>query len=249
MVGLVELPVRELLARNTIWQRIEDVRLLSGEILLSFDDGPNSIADTTARLLDVLQREDVRAAFCVCGKCVRSAPELVRRMMAEGHFIVNHGDRHQPLALFSEEAFEKEVRDCDAAIEAAVQIPSFTTPLFRPACGWWTPTVKHQLPRLKKSVLPITHFGQDTSMTRHTYLRWVERTRHAARRDQGGIFVLHDGRLRFWGEIGYDVTNQDSSAYRGWVPNAAAELIKQCRSDGFRFLDPHLWSQRAEIGR
>jgi len=59
------------------------------------------------RLLELLQKKDVRAAFCVCGKSIRTAPMLVRRMANDGHLIVNHGhlivnhgDRHQPLAIF-----------------------------------------------------------------------------------------------------------------------------------------------------
>ncbi len=68
--------LRSLRAQCTIWQSIEDVGLSSGEILLSFDDGPNRIDNTTARLLETLSQEGVRGAFCVCGRSVREAPEL-----------------------------------------------------------------------------------------------------------------------------------------------------------------------------
>jgi peptidoglycan/xylan/chitin deacetylase (PgdA/CDA1 family) len=242
--------VRDLLARCTIWQHIEDVGLFPGEILLSFDDGPNLVADTTSRLLDTLKTEKIRAAFCVCGKCVREAPHLVRRMYAEGHLLVNHGDQHLPLTLFSETALEREIQGCDAALAGAVQDPGFCSSIFRPACGWRTPAVQTILGRLNRRVLPITDFGNDTSITRHNYLLWVDRTRQVAQRDRGGIFVLHDRRLRFWGESHYDVTNQETSAYRGWVPEAISALIRQCRSDGFVFLDPAAWNERlAEFAR
>jgi hypothetical protein len=56
--------------------------------------------------------------------------------------------------------------------------------------------------------------------------------------------VLHDQRLRFWIEPNYDPADEGSSAYRGWVPDAAAELIDQLRSDKFRFLSPRTWSRR-----
>src|SRR5260370_12993741 len=96
-------------AQWTIWQRVQDVGLRRGEVLLSFDDGPQP--DITARLLDVLQKEDVRGAFCICGKSVRTAPDLVRRIASEGHLIVNHCDQHQPLALFSESALRQQIQD------------------------------------------------------------------------------------------------------------------------------------------
>jgi hypothetical protein len=86
-------------------------------------------------------------------------------------------------------------------------------------------------------------------MTRHNYSKWVDRTLCVARRDHGGIFVLHDGRLRFWGERRYDPSNRDSSAYRGWVPEAAAMLIRRCRAEGFRFLDPQRLGKDLETTR
>jgi peptidoglycan/xylan/chitin deacetylase (PgdA/CDA1 family) len=226
----------------TIWHSIETVGVCAGEILLSFDDGPNPIDDTTARLLDILGQESVRGAFCVCGKSIGNAPELVDRMMTEGHLLVNHSYWHQPFALFSEKSLEKEIDDCDAAIASASHSHSFKTQFFRPPCGWRTPVLERLLPRLQKQLFPITHFGYDTNMTRHNYPQWVDRTLRAAKRDGGGLFVLHDRRLRFWGERFYDPTDKDSSAYRGWVPDAAALLIRRCRDEGFSFADPHTFT-------
>jgi peptidoglycan-N-acetylglucosamine deacetylase len=230
--------------RCTIWQSIETVGIAGGEILLSFDDGPNPIDDTTARLLDILGQEAVRGAFCVCGKSIGHAPELVDRMKIDGHMLVNHSYSHQPFALFSEEALEKEIDHCDEAIACAVHSASFKPQFFRPPCGWRTPALDRLLPRLQKRLFPITDFGFDTNMTRHSYPKWVDRTLQAARRDRGGLFVLHDRRLRFWGEGVYDPADKDSSAYRGWVPDAAALLIRRCRQEGFRFLDPQVFAGR-----
>jgi peptidoglycan/xylan/chitin deacetylase (PgdA/CDA1 family) len=230
--------LNRLRAQGTIWQPIEAVGLAAGEILLSFDDGPNPFDDATARLLDTLRQEGVRGAFCVCGTSVREAPELLHRMVIEGHLLVNHSYRHQPFAVFSEQALEKEILDCDAVIAAAVNIPSFKSKFFRSACGWRTPILDRVLAQQQKQLLPITDFGFDTNMTRYTYPKWVDHTLAVANRDQGGIFVLHDGRLHFWGERWYNPTDRNSSAYRGWVPEAARLLIQRCRGDGFRFLDP-----------
>jgi peptidoglycan/xylan/chitin deacetylase (PgdA/CDA1 family) len=233
----------------TIWHSIETVGLSPGEILLSFDDGPNPIDDTTARLLDILRQESVRGAFCVCGKSIVDAPELVDRMMTDGHLIVNHSYRHQPFALFSEKSLQKEIDDCDAAIAGAVRGTSVKSRFFRPPCGWLTPALGRLLPRLQKKLFPITDFGYDTNMTRHNYPEWVDRTLHAAKRDGGGLFVLHDRRLRLWGERFYDPTDKDSSAYRGWVPDAAALLVRRCRDAGFRFMDPHKFAGGNEAAR
>jgi peptidoglycan/xylan/chitin deacetylase (PgdA/CDA1 family) len=228
---------------------MDSVGVNPGEILLSFDDGPNPIDDTTVRLLDILSQESIRGAFCVCGKSIGDAPELVRRMMSDGHLLVNHSYWHQPFALFSEKALKKEIDDCDAAIAGAVGDPLFKTQFFRPPCGWLIPGLDHQLSRLQMKLFPISDFGYDTNMSRHNYPKWVDRTLEAARRDRGGLFVLHDRRLRFWGERFYDPTDKDSSAYRGWVPDAAALLIQRCRAEGFRFANPHRFKGRQkELG-
>lgn len=240
-------------ARWTIWQSVEEAGIRPGEILLSFDDGPNPIDDTTSRLLDALSSEGVRGAFCVCGRCIPDAPEQVHRMIDDGHLMVNHTYLHQPFAVFSETALAKEIDGCDAAIANVLQIATFRTQFFRPACGWRTPSLERLLPRLQKRLFPITDFGFDTSMTRHTYPKWIDRTLCAARRDHGGLFVLHDRRLPFFGERHYDMRDRESSAYRGWVPEAIAALIQRFRSEGFRFLDPIEYgrrgSHRPEFGR
>jgi peptidoglycan/xylan/chitin deacetylase (PgdA/CDA1 family) len=233
---------QELRAQWTIWQRVEDVVINQGEVLLTFDDGPHP--ETTPRLLEVLEQENVRGAFCVCGACIRVAPDPIRIMARNGHLIVNHGDRHQPLALFSEKALRIEIDNCDVAIANALETAAFRTEYYRPACGLRTTIVKKVLGQLNKQLLPVTHFGWDTNVNRHNYQDWIAATQEAARRDRGGIFVLHDRRLHFWMEPDYDPSNQESSAYRGWVPDAASELIDRLRSDGFTFLDPHVWSRR-----
>ena len=61
-------------------------------VALTFDDGPN--AEHTPRYLDLLRQNDVRATFFVVGKNAERHPELVRRIVAEGHEIGNHGYRH-----------------------------------------------------------------------------------------------------------------------------------------------------------
>jgi peptidoglycan/xylan/chitin deacetylase (PgdA/CDA1 family) len=226
------------LRRNwTIWQSRHAVGIAPGEVLLTFDDGPDP--DVTGRLLDVLATMEVLAAFCVCGQSVRSAPVLARRIADEGHLIVNHGDFHRPFAVLSERSLEKEINDCDRAIQVVLERSTFRTEFFRPPCGVWTPLVKRVLAQSNKRLMPVTHFGWDTNATEHSYQNWITLTRKAAHADDGGIFVLHDRRLSVWGDFNY------YSNDRGWVPQAASELITQLRSDRFVILDPKVWKERA----
>jgi len=75
-------------------------------IALTFDDGP---ADGTAKLLDILKSFDAKATFFVVGSQAVMRPELVRRMIEEGHDIGNHTYSHRNLALLPHTEVEKEI--------------------------------------------------------------------------------------------------------------------------------------------
>jgi len=60
-------------------------------IALTFDDGPGAY---TNRLLDILNRQEVKATFFVVGNMAQQRPDVVRRMVAEGHEVGNHSWNH-----------------------------------------------------------------------------------------------------------------------------------------------------------
>ncbi|SCL58395.1 Glycosyltransferase, catalytic subunit of cellulose synthase and poly-beta-1,6-N-acetylglucosamine synthase [Micromonospora citrea] len=64
-------------------------------VALTFDDGPDP--RWTPQVLDVLRRHDARATFFVVGARVNEHPELVRRILAEGHEIGSHSFTHADL--------------------------------------------------------------------------------------------------------------------------------------------------------
>jgi peptidoglycan/xylan/chitin deacetylase (PgdA/CDA1 family) len=61
-------------------------------LLLTFDDGPDR--DTTPRLLDQLAEADARATFFVIAARAQHCPDLIGRMVAEGHTVGLHCDQH-----------------------------------------------------------------------------------------------------------------------------------------------------------
>ena len=68
-------------------------------VALTFDDGPDRTY--TPRMLDLLKANGVKATFCLVGKQAKAYPELVRRIVAEGHTLCNHTYDHS-LNLASE---------------------------------------------------------------------------------------------------------------------------------------------------
>jgi peptidoglycan/xylan/chitin deacetylase (PgdA/CDA1 family) len=77
-------------------------------VALTFDDGPHH--RTCTAILDVLRREGVPATFFVVGFRLQQHPELMDRMVAEGHEIANHTWDHPRLNRISPERVRREVR-------------------------------------------------------------------------------------------------------------------------------------------
>ena len=68
------------------------------KVLLTFDDGPDE--RQTALVLDMLKYLNIKALFFVIGKKAAQHPELLKRILAEGHTIGNHTYKHNPKYLF-----------------------------------------------------------------------------------------------------------------------------------------------------
>jgi peptidoglycan/xylan/chitin deacetylase (PgdA/CDA1 family) len=88
------------------------------EVVLTFDDGP--WPGPTARVLDALKRECVRATFFLLGRNAAAAPALAKRELAEGHTIAHHSFAHPLLGRMSLAAAEAEIDRGIAAVERAV---------------------------------------------------------------------------------------------------------------------------------
>ena len=90
-------------------------------IYLTFDDGP---CENTYRVLDILDRYNVKATFFTVGYFVDRRPEIVRETVSRGHFVACHSYTHDfPTCYASADAFMKEIDKWAAAYEKAVGSP------------------------------------------------------------------------------------------------------------------------------
>ncbi|MER6527874.1 glycosyltransferase [Streptomyces sp. NPDC001508] len=96
-------------------------------LVLTFDDGPDPT--WTPKVLDVLKKHHAHAVFFVTGTMTSRYPELVKRMVDEGHEVGLHTFNHPDLSYQSKKRIDWELSQNQLAITGAAGI---RTSLFRP---------------------------------------------------------------------------------------------------------------------
>lgn len=97
-----------------------------GKLVLTFDDGPDPV--WTPKVLDILKQENVKAAFFIVGQNGQANPDLVKRIVAEGHEIGNHSFTHPNLAEVPRQVTDLELNATQRLIES---LTGHSTRLFR----------------------------------------------------------------------------------------------------------------------
>ena len=78
------------------------------KIYLTFDAGFEN--GYTPAILDALKKNDVKATFFLVGNYIKTSPDLVKRMVDEGHTVGNHTFSHPDMSKISDmESFKKEI--------------------------------------------------------------------------------------------------------------------------------------------
>lgn len=179
---------------------------------LIFDDGPDP--RNTARMLDVLGEHQVKAVFCLWGEHVRQHPELVRRIVGEGHTLCNHTMRHENMSAWSRAEIRQNLRATNAAIHAAA--PDAEVRYFRAPNGAWgeTPRVAAEL-----GMQPLGWSLSVGDWNRPGTDVLVRRLREGLA--PGSVVLLHDG--------GGD---------RGQTVDAVSRFVPWARGEGWNFTLP-----------
>lgn len=122
---------------DMIWE-IED----RNGVFLTFDDGPTP--GITEWILTTLKRYDAKATFFVLGKNAEMYPDLMQRIIAEGHKIGNHTYSHQKGWTMTPERY---IEDVDLAADMV------HTELFRPPYARITRTQLHEVSQRYRVVM------------------------------------------------------------------------------------------------
>lgn len=154
-------------------------------VALTFDDGPD--VKNSAKVLDVLKRHNIRATFFLWGERVEREPQLVARMVAEGHIVANHTQSHTAAFTIGNRArVEEEIKRCSDAIYRVAGVRPL---LFRPPFGVTTPLIGRVIKDMELKVIGWSVRSYDTlhRRTRKSVVDGVMRKIHP-----GAIILLHD---------------------------------------------------------
>ncbi|MBB2184454.1 delta-lactam-biosynthetic de-N-acetylase [Lachnospiraceae bacterium MD1] len=178
-------------------------------IYLTFDAGYEN--GYTCTILDALKKHNVHATFFLVGNYITSSPDIVKRMVEEGHCVANHTYSHPNMSsIASMDAFRKELEGLEAAYEEVTG--QKMTRYYRPPQG------KYSISNLKMA----KELGYKTFFWSLAYVDWhndKQPTKEMAydkllgRIHPGAIVLLHstsktnaeimDELLTKWEEMGY----------------------------------------------
>jgi len=185
-------------------------------VALTFDDGPN--VRFTEQVLDVLDQYGVRATFFVVGINAMRRPDLIRRMVSEGHVVGNHTCSHPDLAALEPPTLIGQQLLCtDAAIwQAAGVHPA----LFRPPHGYRSPWMLRRAHALGYLTVEWNDSADDWRRPPAEVI--AQRVVKHAR--PGAIILLHDG------------LNTDASPDSSRTLAALPLIIQELEARGYRFV-------------
>jgi peptidoglycan/xylan/chitin deacetylase (PgdA/CDA1 family) len=163
---------------------VED-RTASGRgYALTFDDGPHP--QGTPAVLDVLAREQARATFFLVGEQVRRDPALAGEILAAGHTIALHCDRHRNLLRVPPRQVREDIARAEDAIAAATGI---APALYRPPYGVLNAAALRLARRRGWRTLLWSHWGRDWEQRATASSIAVLLTADAG---EGSVLLLHD---------------------------------------------------------
>lgn len=178
-------------------------------IYLTFDLGYE--AGYTAKILEILKQNDVKATFFITAHYLNTQPELVKQMIDEGHIVGNHTVNHKSMPSCSLDTIKKEVMDLHTAVYDKF---GYEMKYMRPPKGEYS----------EKTVAYTNTLGYTTVMWSFAYDDWDESKQ--GREEYGKKKILdnvHNGEVML-----LHATSKDNS-------NILDDVIKQIKDMGYEF--------------
>lgn len=176
-------PRSNLLGAN--WTRLPEKQSTSDAVALTIDDGPDPVV--TPKVLDLLDRHGVRATFFCVGSRAARHPAIVREIIARGHAVENHSQRH--VHTFSVSLPHQLNREIDAGQRTFEALTGDRPWFFRAPAGLRNLFLEPVLQRQDLRLVAWTRRGFDTRESDPKLVLERLVTGLAAR----DILLVHDG--------------------------------------------------------
>ncbi|NUP21040.1 MAG: glycosyltransferase [Streptomyces sp.] len=196
--------------------RTESLRLQDHRLVLTFDDGPDPT--WTPKVLDMLKKHDAHAVFFVTGTMTSRYPDLVRRMVEEGHEVGLHTFNHPDLSYQSKKRIDWELSQNQLAISGAAGI---RTSLFRPPYSSFADAMDNKS-------WPVTEY-----MGRRGYITVVNNTDSEDWQKPGVDEIIRRATPK--GGKGAIVLMHDSGGDRHQTVQALDKFLPDMKAEGYEF--------------
>jgi peptidoglycan/xylan/chitin deacetylase (PgdA/CDA1 family) len=183
------------------------------EVALTFDDAPDAVF--TPQVLDALRKAGVKATFFVIGNRAEAHPDIMKRMVREGHAVGNHSYSHANLPKLSDRTFREEVSRTDKILRG---FTGSTPTLIRPPYG---NTNETQINWLHSQHKKIVGWNVDSLDWKGLSVKQVS-TNVLAHVKPGSIILQHAA-----GGTGEDLSG---------TVKAIPEIVAKLKQDGVRFV-------------
>ena len=119
------------------------------------------VGDNTNRLLDLFAKNNVKSTFFTLGWVAQRCPEVIKRIVNEGHELASHGLAHQRATTMSEDQFREDVRQSKDILEniGGVELKGYRAPSFsiNDSNTWAYDILKELGFSYSSSTYPINH--------------------------------------------------------------------------------------------
>lgn len=203
-----------LLRKGTLYRVNTDEKVVA----LTFDDGPSD--RWTPAILDKLKENSVRATFFMLGEHIKKYPDIVRRLVREGHEAANHTFDHKGLLYYTPAELDWEVKETERVFREVTG--QTMKKFFRPPKAWILPWEREVLKQKGYQVVLWTLNSKDWVMFDDKYIiAYI--LKHVR---PGDIILFHDS----GGVFGTEGGNRHETV------KTIPRLVEKLRERGYRFV-------------